>query len=101
MTAAADRVGVKQQQWDKWENQAVIPSDRHRGGIADVLRIDRAEFAGWIIDAVEQRDADKTQELVAARRDIAQLTKALEMAIDELRAATAVVYDLTAQRRHR
>jgi len=78
VTAAADRVGVKQQQWDKWENQGVIPSDQYRGYIAEVLGIDRVEFDGWIINAVEQRYADKAQELVVANRDNAELRKMLE-----------------------
>lgn len=90
-TAAAERLDVKQQQWNKWENDGVIPSEKYRECIADALEIDRGEFSDWVIDALEQRDADKTQELVVARRDIAQLRAMLEQAIDELRRVTTIL----------
>lgn len=74
----AGALGIKQQQISAWENDGVIPSDKHRAKLARQLQVDLTELLEWIADEHESRAK-------AAERHAAETQSELDQVLSEMR----------------
>lgn len=83
VTDAAAALGVKQQQWNKWENEGVVPSDKYRLRIAGVLHVDPVEFLSWIADESQAQAVDQRRELLNARAELSETVKVMRDFVEQ------------------
>lgn len=82
-TQLAVAVGLKhQQQVSTWEARDVIPSDRYRMKLAQVLGVDINE---WIAEEYQRRYEQTADELATTKTDNERLAVMLVEAIDDFR----------------